>query len=154
MHSHAPEGYACPFCRYVAGLGDERVQPTHFVERTPDTLTYVSPKWWPNNHGALLVIPTLHVENLYSLPDELGGPLLRATRRAALALKAAFDCDGVSTRQHNEPGGNQDVWHFHVHVFPRYEGDGLYGSKGAWADPAEMERRATLLRAAMPDEQP
>jgi histidine triad (HIT) family protein len=31
-------------------------------------------------------------------------------------------------RQHNEPAGNQDAWHYHVHVFPRYAGDALYGS--------------------------
>lgn len=149
MISHAPADYACPFCRYVDGHGDNYVQPDHVVERTVDTLTYVSPKWWPNNHGALLVIPTMHVENLYAIPDEIGTPLLRATRRAALALKAAYGCDGVSTRQHNEPAGNQDVWHFHIHVFPRYEGDRLYGNKGSWADPDEMTQRAVQVRTAM-----
>ncbi len=41
-------------------------------------------------------------------------------------MKAAYGCDGVSTRQHNEPAGNQDVWHFHLHVFPRYVDDQLY----------------------------
>lgn len=148
MYSHKPPDYVCPFCNYAAGGGDDRVSPDHFVERTDETLTYVSPKWWPNNHGALLVIPTKHIENLYALPDELGLSLVRATRRAALALKSAYSCDGVSTRQHNEPAGNQDVWHFHIHVFPRYDGDGLYGSHGSWADPTEISRRANLLRGA------
>jgi histidine triad (HIT) family protein len=41
-------------------------------------------------------------------------------------MKEVYRCDGVSTRQHNEPAGDQDVWHLHVHVFPRYEGDQLY----------------------------
>jgi histidine triad (HIT) family protein len=148
MHSHAPAEYLCPFCNYVAGGGDERVGPEHVVERTDATITYVSPKWWPKNPGNLLVIPTEHWESLYSLPDYLGLPILRATRRAARALKAAYGCDGVSTRQHNEPAGNQDVWHYHVHVFPRWVGDDLYGSRGAWADRAEMTGRAERLRAA------
>lgn len=148
MYSHRPAEYVCPFCNYAAGGGDDRVRPDHFVERTVATLTYVSPKWWPKNHGALLVIPAAHFENIYEMPDDLGAPLLRATRRAALALKAAYSCDGVSTRQHNEPAGNQDVWHFHVHVFPRYDGDGLYGSHGSWADPGEISRRADLVRDA------
>lgn len=56
-----------------------------------------------------------------------------ATR--ALALKAALSCDGISTRQQNEPAGDQDVWHYHVHVFPRYADDGLYGSLGEWSTP-------------------
>ena len=38
-------------------------------------------------------------------------------------------CDGTSVRQHNEPAGNQDAWHYHVHVFPRYAGDSLYGTR-------------------------
>jgi len=49
-----------------------------------------------------------------------------SSRRAALALKEAYQCGGVSTRQHNEPSGYQDVWHYHLHVFPRYENDDLY----------------------------
>ena len=148
MYSHAPERYSCPFCAYVRGESDDRVGPEHVVERTSATLTFVSPKWWPNNGGALLVIPVDHLENLYAVPDALGAPMQRATRRAGLALKAAYGCDGVSTRQHNEPAGNQDVWHYHVHVFPRYANDGLYGSRGAWAGREDMTHRADLLRAA------
>lgn len=72
MYSHAPQAYRCPFCAYVRGDGDDRVGQEHVVERTDATLTYVSPKWWPNNEGAVLVIPTEHHENLYTLPDELG----------------------------------------------------------------------------------
>ena len=41
-------------------------------------------------------------------------------------MKAAYGCPGISTCQHNEPAGGQDVWHFHVHVFPRYLEDNLY----------------------------
>ncbi len=44
----------------------------------------------------------------------------------ALALKALYGCDGVSTRQHNEPAGSQDVWHYHLHVTPRYTADAFY----------------------------
>ncbi len=41
-------------------------------------------------------------------------------------MRAAYPCEGTSIRQHNEPAGGQDVWHLHVHVFPRYAGDRLY----------------------------
>lgn len=148
MFSHAPPGYDCPFCRYVRGDENERLQQRHVVERTAATLTFVSPKWWQNNDGAVLVVPCQHFENVYEVPDELGEPLLRATRRAAIALRAAYGCEGTSTRQHNEPAGNQDVWHYHTHVFPRYEGDDLYRSASRWASPEEMAVRATQLREA------
>jgi histidine triad (HIT) family protein len=43
-------------------------------------------------------------------------------------MKAIYSCHGVSTRQHNEPAGNQGVWHYHLHVTPRYNGDGFYNT--------------------------
>ena len=97
----------------------------------------------------MLVIPTAHHENLYGLPDELGVPLLSAVRRAAVALKEATACEGVSTRQHNEPGGDQDLWHFHVHVYPRWRGDGLYSSRREWAERSAMDDLAARLVAEL-----
>ena len=41
-------------------------------------------------------------------------------------MKEVYKCDGVSTRQHNEPAGDQEVWHYHFHVIPRYANDDLY----------------------------
>ena len=143
--SHEPPGYECPFCRIAAGHLPNRV-----VFRDDDVMVIVNIKWWPNNRGSVLVIPLDHHENVYLLPPELGTPMQRAIRDSALALKSAFQCDGVSTRQHNEPAGNQDVWHLHVHVFPRYHGDGLYGSRGELVPMAEVERVTMLLREHWP----
>lgn len=63
--------------------------------------------------------------------------------------RETYGCDGISTRQHNEPDGDQDVWHYHVHVFPRYRGDGLYETKPSRAFATGAERRpyADRLRA-------
>jgi histidine triad (HIT) family protein len=71
-----------------------------------------------------------HYENLYELPDEAGHAVHDLVREVAIAIRRTYDgCQGVSTRQHNEPAGNQDAWHYHVHVFPRYAGDQLYASR-------------------------
>ena len=61
-------------------------------------------------------------------------------------MKAAFGCPGVSTRQHNEPAGDQEVWHYHLHVFPRFPGDGLYGSAPEIVTAKERARYAANLR--------
>lgn len=74
------------------------------------------------------MIPNAHHENLYDLPAEYGHAVHYAVREIAVAMRATYGCDGISTRQHNEPAGGQDAWHYHVHVFPRYHGDNLYGS--------------------------
>lgn len=149
MHNHAPPGYRCPFCRNVT-TGESDL-PLAIVHRNEDVFVKMNPKWWPRNPGAVLVIPVDHHENVYDLPRRLAIPIQRAVRNAAVAMKSAYGCDGVSTRQHNEPAGNQDVWHYHVHVFPRFAGDELYGSSGAPADPVELQRRAAELRSAWPD---
>lgn len=109
---------------------------------------FVASHWWPSNPGHVLVIPNVHIENIYEFPPELGADLMATTRRVALAMKAAFGCEGISTRQHNEPAGNQDVWHFHQHVFPRWAGDRLYErhSERAPAACEAIDERAAALR--------
>jgi histidine triad (HIT) family protein len=146
---HEPEGYVCPFCRIAAGHLPDRV-----VHRTEDVMVLVNIKWWPNNRGGLLVVPVEHHENVYELPPDLGMPIQWAIRQSATALKSAFGCDGVSTRQHNEPAGNQDVWHHHTHVFPRYFGDRLYDLQGDLIPLEEVNEVAALLREHWPAYEP
>ena len=148
VYNHEPADYRCPFCRNLTtGTSDF---PLEFIHRDDTVFVKMNPTWWPRNPGAVLVIPNDHYENVYDLPAELGTPIQRAVRSAAIALKTAFGCDGVSTRQHNEPDGNQDVWHYHVHVFPRWTDDRLYRSSGSLADADELHHRAELLRQAWP----
>jgi histidine triad (HIT) family protein len=148
VHNHEPPDYRCPFCRN-AQTGESDL-PLEILHRYPLVFVKVNPRWWPGNPGGALVIPVAHHENVYDLPPELGAPIQEAVRDTAVAMKRAFGCDGVSTRQHNEPAGDQDAWHYHVHVFPRWAGDGLYGSQGAPADPEALRARAQQLRAAWP----
>jgi histidine triad (HIT) family protein len=109
-------------------------------------VAFIASVQWPNNRGHVVVIPARHFENLYELPDHLGAPLLSATRRVAIALKSAYACPGTSTRQHNEPAGSQEVWHYHVHVFPRYPDDQLHASQRASIPIDERVRQAALVR--------
>jgi len=132
MFSHAPADYLCPFCIVVSGRDNPApyVGQADVVLRTGQATAFVSSSWWPSNPGHVLVVPDAHVENMYDLTPELGAQVLDAARRIALAFKAVYRCAGVSTRQHNEPAGGQEVWHYHLHVFPRYEADQLYARDG------------------------
>jgi histidine triad (HIT) family protein len=86
---------------------------------------------------------------MYALSREVAGDVHETARLVALAMRDAFACDGISTRQHNEHGADQEVWHYHLHVFPRFSGDGLYGSDARLTTPAEREPYVRALRDAL-----
>lgn len=126
--SHQPEGYRCPFCRVAAGEDVEAnyTKQSDIVYRDEAVTAFISSAWWPENAGHVLVVPNGHYENVYAMPDDVLAAVQIAGKRVALALREVYGCAGTSFRQHNEPGGNQEVWHYHLHVFPRYTGDELY----------------------------
>jgi histidine triad (HIT) family protein len=124
--THEPKNYNCPFCGIIDREANEINRQEHIVYEDDHTLAFVAPKWWINNPGHVLVIPKEHTENIYTISDQLLGEVYKTAKRVAVALKEVYKCDGTSMRQHNEPAGNQDVWHFHAHVFPHYANDNLY----------------------------
>jgi histidine triad (HIT) family protein len=148
LHSHQPENYACPFCETVQGIDREDPWTKHsdIVLQTETVTAFISPRWWPNNPGNVLVVPNDHYENIYSIPDDLLHQVQSIGKRVALAMKEGYRCDGTSFRQHNEPSGNQEVWHYHLHVFPRHPGDDLYRMKGRITSPEERKPYAETLR--------
>lgn len=144
MYTHAPPEYCCPFCLIAAGIEDPAVATLQadVVLRDDLVVAFVAADWRANNPGHVLVIPAEHHENIYDLPYAVGARIQAVVREVALAMKRAYRCDGVSTVQHNEPAGNQDVWHYHVHVFPRFDGDDLYRSPKR---PTTSEERALYV---------
>ena len=153
MYNHAPPNYLCPFCTVASGQEHETVYTvaSDIVLRTNLVVGFISSHWWPRNPGHVILIPCEHYENIYDLPDEYGTAIFQASRRIALAMKAAYGCDGLSTRQHNEPAGYQDVWHYHQHVFPRYAGDELYtrSAERFLTTPSQRRPYAEKLRVAL-----
>jgi len=106
----------CWVCAVVAGTAKATV-----VVDTPDVLALVSPLALAPGH--VLVVPRRHVRDVYTLPEALAGPVLATASRVAAALKRAFGADGVTLRQNNDAAGGQEVFHFHLHVVPRFTGD-------------------------------
>lgn len=152
MYRHAPPDYICPFCLLASGIFNEHVwtTPSDIIHQDSDLTAFVSPTQWPNNVGHVVIVPNQHFENIFDLPVRLAANIHRLARAVALAMKQAYGCDGISTRQHNEPAGNQDVWHYHLHVFPRYEGDRLYSTAPVVLDAEVRARHARRLRDHLP----
>jgi histidine triad (HIT) family protein len=154
VYNHASAGYPCPFCLFLQGVEGgpvgSRQQDLVFCDH--QVAAFVCLRQWPHNQGHVLVVPVAHWENIFDMPPALAQPIQHLARRVALAMKTAYGCDGVSTRQHNEPAGDQDVWHYHLHVFPRYPDDGLYLSRGKTMPAQQRAAYADRLRRALPAE--
>jgi len=128
MYSHAPNNYDCPFCHIAAreSLAPPWTVTNDIVYQTDVVMAFIGAAWWPNNAGHVIVIPNAHIENIYTMPPETHQHIYEAARKIAIAFKRVYHCDGTSTRQHNELAGYQEIWHYHLHVFPRYRDDNLY----------------------------
>jgi histidine triad (HIT) family protein len=77
------------------------------------------------NPGHVIVATRRQLETILDLDDELAGALFRTAARVARAVEAAFRPEGITVLQANRPAGWQTVPHVHLHVLPRYRGDGV-----------------------------
>lgn len=127
--SHQPPDYACPFCGLARGdveTGDNRCELSDLVHQDDELLVFMACDGFGPHEGHAMITPVAHREALYDLDDHLLARIGAMQRDVALAMKLAWNPEGTSVRQHNEPAGNQHVWHYHLHVFPRYSDDMLY----------------------------
>lgn len=77
----------------------------------------------PASRGHTLLLTKQHFANLYDMPDDLIQKAILLVKKVAAAMKKELKCDGVNIVQNNEPAAGQTVFHFHIHVIPRYEND-------------------------------
>ncbi len=108
----------CIFCKIVAG-------DIPCFKLCEDAVTLAFMDINPANEGHALAIPKSHHEDVHHTPDELLGATIATARRVAGALQAELAPDGINLVQANGPGAAQSVMHFHLHVLPRRNDDGL-----------------------------
>lgn len=77
----------------------------------------------PASKGHVLIIPKEHFDNIYSMDDETAAHVFQIAVKVAKAMKEALHCDGLNIVQNNGEAAGQTVFHFHMHVIPRYVGD-------------------------------
>lgn len=73
--------------------------------------------------GHTLVIPKKHVKDIFELDDEIKTNLLSVCQKVAIAVKKATNCEGINILNNNGLEAGQTVFHYHVHIIPRYSND-------------------------------
>jgi diadenosine tetraphosphate (Ap4A) HIT family hydrolase len=137
----------CIFCKIV-----RREAPASVIAEDANTLAFLDIR--PMAPGHTLVVPKAHGAYLEDLPEGAAGPILEAARKVASALRrSGLRCEAVNLWLANGPEAGQVVFHVHMHVIPRYRGDGLGiragPSYGRTADRQELEGIAAKIRGAM-----
>lgn len=135
----------CIFCRIATGQA-----PASIVAETPEALAFMDINQATDGH--VLIIPRRHIVDIYGMDPDTTGAVFRLTVDVAKAVKAALRCDGLNLLQANEAAGQQEVFHFHVHVVARYAGDRdriRFGWQPIHPPRPELDRLAASIRAQM-----
>ncbi len=77
----------------------------------------------PATKGHALILPKDHYENIYELPDDVTGKVLKLAKKMAIQISEKMDCGGFNIVQNNGKIAGQTVFHFHMHLIPRYIDD-------------------------------
>ncbi|MBC6458737.1 HIT family protein [Actinomadura sp. HBU206391] len=113
------DGSDCVFCAIACGEAEASTVYSDDLAMVVMTLGPVTP-------GHVLVIPRVHVVGLEDLDEETGAHLWKVAHRMARALRrSGLRCEGVNVFLADGEAAFQEVFHLHLHVFPRYEGDGF-----------------------------
>lgn len=95
----------------------------------------------PASKGHALILPKTHAANLFELPDELAKKAMIVAKKVGGKLVEALDCDGLNVVQNNGEAAGQTVFHFHMHLIPRNNGDqvGVTWNPGKLSDEDKEE---------------
>lgn len=130
----------CIFC----AIGS-RTASAEVIDADQHTIAFLDVN--PATRGHTLVIPRVHARNLYDVSEADLVRTMVMARHIASRMPSALGADGVNILNSNDGAAWQTVWHFHVHVIPRYDGDPL---RLPWipapADPASLAMVAEDLR--------
>lgn len=121
--------------------------PSHRVYEDDHVIAFMDVM--PQGKGHVLVLPRQPSRNLLDADPATLGPLLRTVQLVSQAAMRAFDADGVTVVQFNEPVAGQSVFHLHFHVIPRFDGVPLMPHAGKMEDQKVLAENADKLRQAI-----
>ena len=106
----------CVFCKIASGE-----IPSYTLYEDEDFKVFLDLS--PTSFGHALIIPKEHYRNLFELDDSIALKALVLAKKVATAMKKSLNCDGLNILQNNGEVAGQTMFHFHIHVIPRYKND-------------------------------
>ncbi|SOC38763.1 histidine triad (HIT) family protein [Rhizobium subbaraonis] len=121
--------------------------PSHKVYEDGHALAFMDVM--PQGTGHTLVIPKAPSRNILDADPQTLSQVMPVVQKIAIAAKEAFEADGVTVIQFNEPASGQTIYHLHFHVIPRFEGVALKPHSGTMEDQGILAANAKKLREAL-----
>lgn len=107
----------CIFCKIIAG---EIPSHTLYEDEQFKVILDVGPA----TKGHALILPKEHYANLYEIPEEVAMDVMKLAKKMVKIMTEKLGCDGFNLVQNNGEVAGQTVFHFHMHLIPRYKNDG------------------------------
>ena len=98
----------------------------------------------PASKGHALILPKEHYADLYELPEETAGEVMKLAKKMAAQMTQRLGCEGFNLVQNNGELAGQTVFHFHMHLIPRYRDD---GQKIGWKPQEATQEELETIRA-------
>lgn len=128
----------CIFCKLANG-----VFKTNKIYEDDDFTVILDAA--PATRGHALILPKEHYANIYELDEEIAGKALKLAKKLAIHMTDKLGCDGFNILQNNGEAAGQSVFHFHIHLIPRYEGDGAFTQWKPTSPEAEAQKELCEL---------
>lgn len=129
----------CIFCKLANGE-----IPTNTIYEDDDFRVILD--MGPATKGHALVLPKEHYRNIYELPEDVCAKAFTLAKRMAGVMTEKLGADGFNIVQNNEEVAGQTVFHFHIHLIPRYKNDGqVVGWRPGKADEEELKKIVALF---------
>jgi len=138
---NVPMNTDCLFCKIIAGE-----IPSAKVYEDEHSFAFLD--LHPVNIGHTLVVPKAHHVNLYETPDETLSHIAVVVKKLSIAIKTAVNAQGINIEMNNDPVAGQVIFHTHIHIIPRFSGDGFEHWQGA-RDYAEGEAETVAAKIKM-----
>ena len=129
----------CIFCKIIAGE-----IPSATVYEDDDFKVIMD--IFPAAKGHTIILPKKHSANLFELDDDTATKALIVARKVATAMQAELNCEGINLLQNNGEVAGQSVFHFHIHLIPRFHGDLV---QTTWVPGSYLEDEAAGVAAAI-----
>ena len=132
----------CIFCKIIAGE-----IPSYTIYEDEDFKVFLDVN--PASKGHALIVPKVHYANIYDIDEEVAAKAMKLAKKLATRMTDVLGCEGFNILQNNNETAGQTVFHFHIHLIPRYESAKMNKDILVWSHETFTSEELAQIKAAL-----